>query len=122
MSARNRKDIVSRVAEYLRVEGIEEGKFVVRLECKEMVIVIPCDEWPEEPAASKEKEVGRWLSPLERRIVDYLAGRGGEWSRGEDVAAALNEPYQHRFKSVLTNLCDRMIVEPLSGSGYRLAS
>lgn len=119
MSARHRADVLARVAQYLEAEGVAGCTFEVEIRCKTVRIVIPCDEWPETPAQT-EAAKGLWLSPLERRIVDFLAGRGGEWTRGEDVAAGLGEPHQHRFKALMTNLVDREVLESGSGAGFRV--
>jgi hypothetical protein len=61
-----------------------------------------------------------WLSPMEQRVVTYLAGRWPGWTCAESIAAAVSECYGNRFKAILTALSDRRILEACSGSGYRL--
>lgn len=124
--AEARAQIIARVAELLRLAGADENEpYSVRIEAvgkggEPIGFDVSPRQWPgEAPAATAQR--GLWLSHLERRIVDCLAGRGGHMS-GEAVAQALGEPYQHRLKAILTNLCDREVIEVLPGSGYRLAS
>jgi hypothetical protein len=111
--------ILAAVAQLLRHLGVEETAFKVKVEWAEGKHLIACGpEWPAEPNASRPPQ-GKWLSPLEQRIVDYLRDREG-WTRTEAVAEALEEPHQHRFKAIVANLAERLVIEALSGQGIRL--
>lgn len=117
--------MIARVAELLRLCGADEAKsFRVRIEASGHLAAIGLDlKVPRWPAAAEAEEAprGLWLSPLEQRVVDYLAGRA-TWATGEAIATAIGEQYQHRLKAILTNLADRQIIEPQTGLGYRLRS
>ena len=63
----------------------------------------------------------RWLSPLEERVVRYLDANRDRWIGSAELAAEVGEPNGHRFKSQLTGLVDRAILEARTGSGYRIA-
>lgn len=114
----HRADVVARVAEYLRFEGLPEVRFEVKIRTQSVQITIVCEEWPEPTNSPNDTQKGSWVSPIERRILDYLSGRA-DWTPGETIAQSLGEPYQHRFKAILTNLVDRSILEAATGSGYR---
>jgi len=75
-------------------------------------------EWPEDTSAALERR-GRWVSYLEQRVLDFLAGRPDVWSTGEEIAAALREQHQHKFKAILANMVEREIVECIQGRGYK---
>src|SRR5262245_13273771 len=114
--------VLAAVAAYLRHLGVEAAPIKVKIECNGDGHVLRCGEdWPDEPA-QVPKPRGKWLSPLGQRIVDYVAGAGlgTEYVKGEVIANALGEPYQHRFKALMADLVERDALDALSGSGYRL--
>jgi hypothetical protein len=60
-----------------------------------------------------------WLSAIGTRVIAYLAAAGH--AKGEAIADAVGQPHAHRFKSLLTDLADRGILDSSAGHGYRCA-
>ena len=130
-----RDQLFDAAARYLSFLGTFRRPFVVSISCDDEEHRLSCTHWPAAGPASSPPPVttpppkpppadvnpdALWLSPLERRIVDFLATRGAEWTRGEDVAAAVGEPFRHAFKAIITNLAERKIIETANGRGCRL--
>ncbi len=123
MSAQNRREIISRVAEFLRSEGVESGRFELvirhgdwqcRLSC--------CGEWPPVSGTGEESAPARpcrGYSPLEAKIL--AACDVAEYRSAESIAVKVGVRFSDSFKAIMTNLADLGALEPLSGKGYRRA-
>jgi len=111
--------LLAAAAAFLRDVGTAEGPFLLKLVCGRLVMKLDSGpDWPEDTTQA-ERRPGRWVSPLEQRIIDYLAGRPEVWTRGEEIAAALHEEYQHKFKAILSNLGERDVIVVQQGRGYK---
>jgi hypothetical protein len=120
MRPERERRLVAAAAAYLRQLGFEGVGFELRLkiEGQRFVIEQDADGWPEETAMAPRPR-GKWLSPLEQRVFDFLGGRGFDWTPGEAIARELDEPYQHRFKAIMSNLVEREVIDMNPGQGYR---
>lgn len=116
----DRARMIAHAGAYLRQVGCRPNSFTVRLECGRESHTIRCDETDAlcaiEPAAPR----GRWLSPLEERIL--VALEGGEWRSSGALASLVGCDEPERLKPILTNLVDRELLESAPGKGYKLAS
>lgn len=77
------------------------------------------------PAPAQTPEPGRppgalWLSPLERRIVAALAGRG--WTPARELCVLAGESDTGDFRAVARNLVERLVLESAPSRGYRLVN
>jgi hypothetical protein len=112
--------ILSDVMEWMRYHGVCDTAYSLQLKYEGGGHIWESGEdWPE-AAAAAPKPAGKFLSPLGQRIVDYLRGRGTEYTPGKQIAADLEEGYSQRFQGVLTDLVDRDVLDSLSSAGYRL--
>src|SRR5262245_26423348 len=118
--AESRARLLAAAAAFLRdVGATEHAPYLLKLECESVVVKLSCGpQWPDDPAQA-ERRPGRWVSPLEQRIVDFLTGRPDVWTKGEEIAAALCEEYQHKFKAILSNLGERDVIVVQQGRGYK---
>ena len=108
------------IRQFLRAMGRVNETYQVHVICERLTLHL--DEgadWPEE-AAGPPVLPGRYYSPLEQRIVDYLAGRPPDsWTTAPQIAAGLGESLGHKLKDVLSNLVDRDVIDCNQGQGYR---
>jgi hypothetical protein len=80
-----------------------------------------CKLVPTPSLRGESPEAGRawlWLSPLERRILDALAGRG--WTTSKALARLVAESNSGDLRAILRNLTERLILDSSPGKGYRV--
>lgn len=75
---------------------------------------------PSTPPPPTVAHDGLWLSPIEEKILDFLAKQPAQHFSSDAIAAAVGAKCSDGFKALLTNLADRKLIEPLSGKGYRI--
>ena len=108
------------IRQYLRSMGRTNEAYEVQVICPKLrVHLTDGPDWPEEEAGPPVQP-GRYYSPLEQRIVDYLAGRPPEvWTAAPQIATDLRETLGHKLKDVLSNLVERDVIDCNQGQGYR---
>lgn len=112
--------IVSDVRDWMREAGLADLAFKLRLKYDGGGHLWESDsDWPAaEPPASRP--AGKFLSNLGQRIVDYLRGRGLEYTSAKVIAEELGESNTQRFQGLLTDLVEREVLDSLTSGGYRL--
>lgn len=124
-----RAALAATAAEHLASLGLPPQPFVVAVEAGDDVHRITCRCWPAPcpgtpctvPRDSPESEnLGLWLSPLERRIVEALSS--GEWMPTRQIAQAIGEDGDGDIRAILRNLVERQILESLTAKGFRLCA
>src|SRR5262249_38290802 len=108
------------IRQFLRAMGRVNETYQVHVICERLTLHLDeSADWPEEEAGPPVQP-GRYYSPLEQRIVDYLAGRPPDsWTTAPQRAAGLGESLGHKLKDVLSNLVDRDVIDCNQGQGYR---